>query len=75
MQWANKQKRSNEYVYELQDVPEGEVEDTSEGDNDEIEDNIAAQAKTNAETSNVDPTDGNPIILENQKWSKLRAVG
>ena len=31
MQRTNKQKINKEFVYELQDIPEGEVEDTTEG--------------------------------------------
>ena len=41
MQRKNKRKRNKEFIYELQDIPEGEVEDTTEGNNVDVEDDVA----------------------------------
>ena len=41
VQQTNKRKRNKEFIYELQDIPEGEVEDSTEGNNVDVEDNVA----------------------------------
>ena len=57
MKRTNKRKRNVKHIYELQDIPEGEVEDTMEGDNVEVEDVSTMQAETRSVTFTNDSAD------------------
>ena len=66
MQRTSKRKRNKEFIYELQDIPEGEVEDTTEGNNVDVEDDVALQAETRSGTSTGDSTNiGDPMMPKN----------
>ena len=64
---TKKRKRNNEFVYELRDIPEGEVEDTTEGENVEVEDVSTLPAETLPVPSTTgDSTDiGMPMMPQN----------
>ena len=68
MKRTNKRKRNGKHVYELQDIPEGEVEDTMEGDNVEVEDVSTMQAETRSVTFTNDSADTirEPMVSQNQ---------
>ena len=66
MQRTKKRKRNKEFVYELQDIPEGEVEDTTKGDDVEGEGVNVIEADSRPDTSTGDPVDiGIPMMPQN----------
>ena len=66
MQRTNKRKINKEFFYELQDIPEGEFEDTTERSNVDVEDDVALQAETRSGTSTGDSTNiGDPMMPKN----------
>ena len=52
---TKKRKRNKEFVYELRDIPEGEVEDTTDDVNIDVDDDVAMQ-DASADSSNGDST-------------------
>ena len=62
----------------MQDILEGEVEDTTEGNNVDFEDDVDFQAETRSGTSTGDSTNiGDPMMPKNtggmKKGAKIRA--
>ena len=66
MQRTKKRKRNKEFVCELQDISEGEVKDTTKGDDVEGEGVHAMEANVRADTSTGNPVDiGTLAMLQN----------
>ena len=64
MKRTNKRTRNGKDVYELQDIPEGEVKGAMERENVEVEDVSTMQAETRSVTFTNDSADtiGEPMV-------------
>ena len=63
IQQTKKKKRNREFVYELQDILEGEIENTIEGDNVKVKDVNTMEADMRSGISTSDPVDITKVTM------------